>query len=238
MKIAISGLNHEEHQKLIKEVQKVWPLYVSPVKSIFDNEEEEQEDDDKFKELVKDMNLNEYELANFRGWYLLQTQYEKYKDQKYIIYNGSPVDMLCDTLYLADMGLISDVYMEKVVYWHKRYMIPGNLDVVYWMPNKEGTENLEEDDKKVESIYNNIFNNYQTKFDTSPLFNQTRCTAFLRFETVEYISEMRDLIDPRGNLYDESVSNVDEEELKKRLSRYPDLYQIYINAQNEQVIKH
>lgn len=240
MKIAISGLNVEEQKKLIKRIQSVWPLYASPLKTIFDESEDdkEPEDDDKFKELVKEMNLNEHETNNFRGWYLLQSQFEKYKNQKYIVYNGSPVDLLCDALLLADNGLVSDEYMEKVIYYHKRYMQPNNLDVVWWMPNKGGTESIEDEiDKKIEQIYNNLFNNYQTKFDSSPLFNQTKCTAFIRFETTEYMTELQDLIDQSGNLYQEAITNIDEEELKARLSRYPDLYQIWIDAQNAKLVK-
>lgn len=237
MKIAISGLNPEEHKKLIKQIQTTWPLYASPIKSVFD-EEEEPEDDEKFKKLVEEMELNEDETVNFRGWYLLQQQYEKYKDQKYIIYNGSPVDLLCEALLLADEGLISDKYIEKVIYYNKKYLSPSNLDVVWWMPNQEGTEGIEDEvDKKLESIYNNIFNNFQTKFDSSPLFNHERCSAFLRFDSLEYMDEVRMLIDSKGNLYSDNISNVDEEELKKRLSKYPDLYQIYIDAQNQKVIK-
>lgn len=236
MKLAISGLNPEEHKKLIKSIQTNWPLYVSPIQNIF--EDIELEDEEKFTKLVEEMELNEDEAANFRGWYLLQQQYEKYKDQKYIIYNGSPVDLLCNALLLADAGLISNKYIEKIIYYHKKYLTPGNLDVVWWMPNPEGTEGLEdEDDKKFESIYNNLYNNYQTKFDTSPYFNNGRCTSYLRFDTLEYMDEVRMLIDSKGNLYSDNISNVDEEELKKRLSRYPDLYQVYINAQNEKVIK-
>lgn len=238
MKIALSGLNGDTHKEIIKDIQKTWPIYVSPVQSIFDEDEKEPENDVKFNELTKEMELNDEEKNNFRGWCLLRKQYDLYKDQKHIVYNGSPVDLLNHALLLADGGLLSEKYMEKVIYWHKRYMQPNNLDIVYWVPNKEGTEGLEDElDKKVESIYNNIFNNYQTKFDSSPLFNQTRCTAFTRFESTSYITELHDLLNRSGNLYDNSISNIDEEELKSRLSRYPDLYQIYINAQNEKIVK-
>lgn len=229
MKIAISGLNPDTHKELIKEVQKAWPLYVSPIQSIFD--EEETETDDKLKSLIEEMKLNEDEADNFKKWYLLQQQYEKYADQKYIIYNGSPVDLLCEALLLADAGLVSDEYIEKIIYYHKKYL--QKLDVVYWIPNVEGTEGLEDEvEKKLETIYNNLWNNYQTKFDSSPYFNQSRTAAYLRFETTEYLTEMRDLIDIKGNLYEDNVSNVSEEELKERLSKYPDLYQIYIEAKN------
>lgn len=233
MKIAISGLNADDQKELITKVQQAWPIYVSPAKSIF-YEEEGEEDGDKFKELVTQMNLNEDETNNFRGWYLLQQQYEKYKNQKYIIFNGSPVDLLVEATMLAEAGLVSDAYMDKIIYYHKRYMQPGFLDAVWWMPNKTGTKELEDIDAKLESIYNNLYNNYQENFDKSPYFNQTRCSAFIRFDSTDYIDEMRYLIDLKGNAYEPGISNVDESELKALLRHHPDLYKIYIDATNDQ----
>lgn len=233
MKLAISGLNSDKHKELIRNIQKTWPLYVSPVQSIFD--ETDKEDDEKFTSRVKEMGLNEDEINNYRGWYLLNEQYEKYKDQKYIIYNGSPVDLFCEALLLADCGLISNEYIEKVIYYHKKYL--QKLDVVWWMPNPEGTEGIkDETDKKMETIYNNIYNNYQTNFDKSPYFNQSHTSSFIRFDTLEYMDEVRLLLNSKGNLWDDNVTNVDEEELRKRLQRYPDLYEIYVNAKNNEIL--
>lgn len=237
MKIAISGLNPEEHKKLITQVQAAWPLYVNPVKTIFDEREETEEDDDDFKKLVDEMKLNEDETNNFRGWYLLQKQYEKYKNQKYIIYNGSPIDLLCEAVVFAAHGLISDEYMNKIIYYHKKYMSPKNLDIVWWMPNKTGTDELEEHDAMLESVYNNLWDNYQTNFDKSPYFNHERCSAYSRFDTLDYLDEMRYLIDLKGNAYAPGISNVDEEELKAALRNHPDLYQIYIDAKNAQKLE-
>lgn len=88
MKIALSGLHPNRQEKLITEVQKLWPKYVSPTKSIFDDEIEV---DTKKAKIYK--KLNDSEKDNFSRWYLLNEQYEKYKDQKYIIYKGSPIDL-------------------------------------------------------------------------------------------------------------------------------------------------
>lgn len=236
MKIAISGLNPDAHKELIKEVQKAWPIYATPAKSIFDDDDGEN-DSDEFKKLVDEFKFNEDETDNFRGWYLLQQQYEKYKDQKYIVYNGSPVDLLCNATLLAQAGLVSDAYMEKIIYYHKKYMQPGSLEAVWWMPNQTGTEELDEIDKQTEIIYNNLYNNYQTSFDKSPYFNQSRCSAFIRFDSKDYLDEMRYLIDLKGNPYPPGISNVDEDQLKAVLRHHPDLYQIYIDAQNARKLR-
>ena len=44
MRIALSGLNPEVHKDLIKQVQGLWPRYVSPIQIIFDEEDKEKEE--------------------------------------------------------------------------------------------------------------------------------------------------------------------------------------------------
>lgn len=229
MKIAISGLNPEIHKDIIKDVQGLWPMYVSPIQTIFDEEVDteklEEESNDTVKKVLAD--LNEFEKDNFLGWYLLYSQYEKYDKQKYIIYNGSPIDLFVSAMMMRGYEQVSDEYIEKVIRYLKKYL--KKLDVVYWVPNEKGTEELDEVDGAMETLYNGIYNQYHNNFHTSPYFDHDYCPAFIRFDTTEYLEEMKYIIDHNGDLEGSSqrMDLVDETMVKEKMAKFnPELLKV------------
>lgn len=196
MKIALSGLNPDKSKKLIIEVQKLWPNYVSPTKSIFDEEIEFPSDKSNYHIY---QSLNEVEKDNFARWQLLHDQYEKYKNQKHIIYNGSPIDLLVAGMVLRANEEMSSDYIAKTIGYFKSYM--KKLDLIYWMPNENGLDGLDEVDTDAERVYNGIYDQYRNHFDKSIYFDANNCSAFVRFNTTNYIEEMKLLLDHNGNLF-------------------------------------
>ena len=213
MRIALSGLNPEVHKDLIKQVQGLWPRYVSPIQIIFDEEDKEKEEPNETVKKILD-ELNEFERDNFLSWNLLYSQYEKYSNQKYIIYNGSPIDLFVSAMVMRTYDKVSDEYIEKVIYYNKKYL--RKLDIVYWLPNKEGEEGLDEIDVVTEKLYNGIYNQYHEHFNTSPYFDHDYCPAFIRFDTTNYLEEMKYVIDHNGDLEGSKSTRTLEEEVKTK----------------------
>lgn len=226
MKIALSGLNPDVHKNLIKEVQALWPKYVSPIQTIFDEDSDNKKLEEEANETVKKVlsDLNEFEKDNFLGWNLLYNQFEKYSKQNYIIYNGSPIDLFVMAMTMKSYEQVSDEYIEKVIYYLKKYL--KKLDVVYWIPNEKGTEELEDVDLVMEKLYNGIYNQYHENFHKSPYFDHDWCPAFIRFDTTDYIEEMKYIIDHNGDLEGEKPTRTleDEVETKEKFAKFsPDL---------------
>lgn len=222
MRIALSGLNPDVHKDIIKQVQGLWPKYVSPIKTIFDDDIDNQKLEDDANESVKKVlaDLNEFEKDNFLGWNLLYQQFDKYSKQKHIIYNGSPIDLFAMAMVMRGYEQVSDEYIEKVIYYLKKYL--RKLDVVYWVPNDSGTEKLEDVDLALEKLYNGIYNQYHNNFQTSPYFDHEYCPAIIRFDTKDYLEEMKYIIDHNGNLEGvEPTRNFDDEvKTKERLAKF------------------
>lgn len=239
MKIALSGLNPEKHKEIIKQVQGLWPRYVSPIQTIFDEDADmkkmEEEANDTVKKVLED--LNEFEKDNFLGWNLLYSQFEKYREQNYIIYNGSPIDLFVSAMLMRCYGKVSDEYIEKVIYYLKKYL--KKLDVVYWVPNETGLEELDEVDEAMEKLYNGLYNQYHNNFHTSPYFDHEYCPAIIRFDTTDYLEEMKYIMDHNGDLEGTAQSRdlEDEVKVKDKLAKFnPELLEV-INA-GEEARKH
>ena len=225
MKIALSGLNPDAHKDLIKQVQGLWPRYVSPTKTIFDENEGQEELNDTVKKVLED--LNEFEKDNLLGWNLLYSQFDKYSNQKYIIYNGSPIDLFVSAMVMRSYGKVSDDYIEKVIYYMKKYL--RKLDIVYWIPNLNGLRELDEVDTATEKLYNGIYNQYHNNFQTSPYFDHEYCPAFIRFDSLNYLEEMKYVLNHNGDLEGAEQSRTLEEEVKvkDKLAKFnPELLEV------------
>lgn len=206
MRIALSGVKPSVHKEIIKNVQSLWPTYVSPVQTIFDEDTDNQKLEESANQSVKDVlaDLNVFEKDNFLAWNLLYSQYEKYNTQKHIIYNGSPIDLFVFAMAMKALDKVGDEYIEKCIYYLKKYL--RKLDVVYWVPNVSGFEDLDEFDLILEKLYNGIYNNYHDNFSSSPYFDQEYCPAFIRFDSTDYIEEMKLILDRKGDLEGDNVS--------------------------------
>lgn len=131
MKIAICGSNDENRLHLIKSFISKWPMYATPAENIFDDIQWPSESTKDLEELKS--KLNDVEKILFAKMLLLETQYEKYNDNRYIIYNGSSIDILINALALCEEGIVSEDFVERVIYHNKKLL--RKLDVIYYQPN-------------------------------------------------------------------------------------------------------
>lgn len=223
MKIAISGSNDEKRTQLIKSFISQWPMYATPAENIFD----ETINIDMSDELKKSMeSMNDLEKTLFSKIILLEKQLETYKDVGHIIYNGSSADIIVNSLILCENGLVSEDFVEKIIYHNKKIL--RLLDVVYFLPNDNINEDSKEEEKLLETVYWNFYDNYQLEFDSSPFFDHKNCASILLLESSSPINEIKMLLDKNGNLDNTSQGGsdgdlIDNEKLKKALRANPQL---------------
>lgn len=222
MKIAITSSNDKERENLIKKFISNWNMYATPAENIF--QETKWPEDADIKELndLKDK-FNDVEKELYSKLFLLIKQYDDYKDVKHIIFNGSPSDILVHSLILCEQGVVKPEFVEKVIIIHKKLL--QKLDVIYWIPNNEVTNESSEDIKHLENVYINLYDNYQTEFNESPFFDHKDCCSYLLLDTDNQIAEIKLLIDKNGNLgtteHGDELMNL--ESIKKALGNDPQL---------------
>lgn len=156
MKIAICGSNDENRLHLIKSFISKWPMYATPAENIFEDTKWPDESTKDLEDLKNE--LNEVEQLLFAKMILIDKQYENYKENGYIIYNGCGIDILVNSLILCEQGFVSEDFVEKIIYHNKKLL--RKLDVVYYLPDNTISEESEEDKKILESVYWNFYDNY------------------------------------------------------------------------------
>lgn len=230
MKIAICGKNSKSREDLIKQFISQWTMYASPAENIFNLERPWPEKTPPALDDIKDK-LNDAEKYMFNKMLLLEEQQEKYKDEGYIIYNGYGNDIVVNCLILCEEGYLSDEFVEKIIYHNKKLM--RGIDIIYWVPDDEINENSPEDDKKLESVYWNLYDNYQTDFANSPFFDQTNCPSIMMIDNKNPLAEIRMLLDSNGNLEGTSHGGdelIDTDKLKRVLKGNPKLLEAALES--------
>lgn len=231
MKIAISSSNDANRSNLIKSFISQWQMYATPSDNIFNSKLKEEDMPEALIESYNEMNDLEREL--FGKMIFLENQLERYKDNGYLIFNGSGIDILIHSLILCENGHVSEDFVEKIIYHNKKML--RLLDVVYFMPDNEVTEESEDEKKILESVYWNFYDNYQTEFDNSPFFDQKNCASILLLESASPINEIKMLLDKNGNLESTSQGGldgelIDNEKLKRVLKHNPKLLEAALES--------
>lgn len=231
MKIAFCGSDDENRKSIIKSFTFQWPMYATPANNIFDDvswPEDAHEDLNESKS-----KLNDIEQSLFTKLIFFEKQLEKYKDVGHIVYNGCAIDILVNSLLLCEEGLVSEEFVEKVIYHNKKIL--RELDVVYFVPNRTLTEESLHDDLCLEGVYWNFYENFQTEFDTSPFFDHQNCASILLLETDSPINEIKMLLDKNGNLEGTSQGGtdgdlIDTNKLQRALKGNPQLLEAVIES--------
>lgn len=205
MRILITGSNPERRADIVSSILNTWPMYSSPAKTI--EEEIPWPEDSKSLEEIKE-NFNETEQELFAKLALIWSQQDEYKNENFIVYNGGSVDILINAVFLCEVGLVTPAFVEKVIYHHKRLL--HNIDIVYWVKGyDEKLEEIEdEDDRKIEMIYGNLYQNYITNFNESIFFDPKDSPPYVLLETDNPIGEIKDIMGPDGNLIDDKNNDL------------------------------
>lgn len=224
MKIALCGSNDTARADLVKAFISQWPMYATPIETIFDDIKWPENLGESLNDLKE--KLNDVEQILFAKMLLLEKQYEQFATQGHIIYNGSGIDILINSLILCENGYVTEDFVERIIYHNKKLL--RKIDVVYYIPNDNINEESSEAEKMLEMVYWNFYDNYQTDFKNSPFFDHDNCPSILILESKSPINEIKMLLDTNGNLEGTSSGGadgelLDMEKMKKVLRGNPQL---------------
>lgn len=202
MKIAIVSANDTKRKELVDKVVVGWNGTIpTPALSI---SSELSDDDVKIPSSIDLSKWNETEQYLYKRLFLLQQQAETYKDEKNLIYNGCTIDILANALLLSELGEVSPEFVEKIIYWNK--IVMKHLDLIYILPAhveaEEGKELSDEEleTNRIDNIIYNLFTEYTDNLEKSQIFPPQDCPGIAVLETDDHITEMRLVIDAKGNL--------------------------------------
>lgn len=229
MKIALCGNHYESRVELIKSFISQWPMYATPAEDINGDISWPENCPSAINDLKE--TFNEIEQTLFAKLLLIEKQYEDYKEIGHIIYNGCGIDILVNSLLLCERGYVSEEFVEKVIYHNKKLL--RMMDVIYYIPDNTISEDSEDFEKTLESVYWNFYDNYQTDFDNSPFFDQKNCPSILLLESKSPINEIKMLLDKDGNLDGTTPGGddiVDTKLLSKALKSNPRLLEAALES--------
>lgn len=194
MKIAIIGQDVDSKKKIIEKFLQLIGNYGTVKESIHDNEIEVKDD------LKLNEEWNEVEVELYQRMSVVTDQMDKYADKTNIVYCGHSLDILAETMALYAMEEVSDDFVEKMIYWNRKLM--QKLDLIYWLASPDKILELKEDEEveyekyfehQMEVVYNNIWNDYTTRFEVSEILPRD-CPGMAFFESDTPASEMFEIV--------------------------------------------
>lgn len=215
MKIAIIGQNVDGKKKIIEKFLQLIGNYGTVKESIHDDEIEVKDD------LKLDENWNEVETELYQRMSLVTDQMDKYADKTNVVYNGHSLDILAETMTLYGMEEVSEEFVEKMIYWNRKLM--QKLDLIYWLASPEKVIEIKDDeeveyekfyDHQLEVVYNNIWNDYTTRFDVSEILPRD-CPGMAFFETDAPAAEMFEIVHDIDTVDDKTARMDDMAKLDK-----------------------
>jgi hypothetical protein len=179
--------------------------YGTVKESIHDNEFEVKDD------LKLNEEWNEVEIELYQRMSVVTDQMDKYADKTNIVYCGHSLDILAETMALYAMEEVSDDFVEKMIYWNRKLM--QKLDLIYWLASPDKILELKEDEEveyekyfehQMEVVYNNIWNDYTTRFEVSEILPRD-CPGMAFFESDSPASEMFEIVHDLDNVDDKTA---------------------------------
>jgi hypothetical protein len=205
MKIAIIGQDVDSKKKIIEKFLQLIGNYGTVKESIHDNEFEVKDD------LKLNEEWNEVEVELYQRMSVVTDQMDKYADKTNIVYCGHSLDILAETMALYAMEEVSDEFVEKMIYWNRKLM--QKLDLIYWLASPDKILELKDDEEveyekyfehQMEVVYNNIWNDYTTRFEVSEILPRD-CPGMAFFESDSPASEMFEIVHDLDNVDDKTA---------------------------------
>lgn len=199
MRIAFSGSSGVGKTTLIKEFITNFNMYKLLAKSYRDDFT-----DDELKELKETKKTNndiQKKILNN-----MIEQLKKYKDEKYIVYDRCPLDVLAYTTIAYENEWVDDeCYAEIIKQVHDSLHL---LDIIFVLPYKDyGTEkgkNAEINKKyniAVDGIFKGILHQYYTNIDSDIFFPATDCPGIIELEPNNKLLQIKTILNKDGDLY-------------------------------------
>ena len=194
MKIAIIGQDVDSKKKIIEKFLQLIGNYGTVKESIHDDKFDVKDD------LKLSEEWNEVEIELYQRMSVVTDQMDKYADKTNIVYCGHSLDILAETMALYAMEEVSDDFVEKMIYWNRKLM--QKLELIYWLASPDKILELKEDEEveyekyfehQLEVVYNNIWNDYTTRFEVSEILPRD-CPGMAFFESDTPAAEMFEIV--------------------------------------------
>lgn len=194
MKIAIIGQDVDSKKKIIEKFLQLIGNYGTVKESVHDDEFEVKDD------LKLNDEWNEVETELYQRMSVVTDQMDKYADKTNIVYCGHSLDILAETMALYAMEEVGADFVEKMIYWNRKLM--QKLDLIYWLASPDKILELKDDEEveyekyfehQLEVIYNNIWNDYTTRFEVSEILPRD-CPGMAFFESDTPAAEMFEIV--------------------------------------------
>lgn len=215
MKIAIIGQNVDGKKKIIEKFLQLIGNYGTVKESIHDEQIEVKDD------LKLNDEWNEVEKELYQRMSLVTDQMDKYADKTNVVFNGHSLDILAETMTLYGMEEVSEEFVEKIIYWNRKLM--QKLDLIYWLASPEKVIEIKDDEEveyekfyehQLEVVYNNIWNDYTTRFEVSEILPRD-CPGIAFFETDTPAAEMFEIVHDLDTVDDKTARMDDMAKLDK-----------------------
>ena len=182
MKIAVSGTSCSGKSTLIREFINTFKMYKTPAET--------------YRNKLKAEKMNHSsktceETQKFILDYMID-QLTELKDEKYIIYDRCPLDVLVYTVLAAEANQVSEEFLVETIQRVRDSL--SLLDVIFICPFDDkikvidnGTRDTDINYiKKVDSVFQNLMQQYYTDFEADVFFPVKDCPG---------------IINPNGDLY-------------------------------------
>lgn len=205
MKIAIIGQDVDSKKKIIEKFLQLIGNYGTVKESIHDDEFDVKDD------LKLNEEWNEVEVELYQRMSVVTDQMDKYADKTNIVYCGHSLDILAETMALYAMEEVGDDFVEKMIYWNRKLM--QKLDLIYWLASPDKILELKDDEEveyekyfehQMEVVYNNIWNDYTTRFEVSEILPRD-CPGMAFFESDTPAAEMFEIVHDLDNVDDKTA---------------------------------
>lgn len=199
MRIAVVSTQNNGKTTLVNAFKKYWPMYKSPDKT--------------YRDLIKEKNLNlntegDVESQRIIRDSLCDTAINN-ASEKYCIHDRCILDNLVYSLYLFEKDKIKDSDFVADSFHICRETLKM-FDIIFWLPlnpNIKFDDTVKEDRSKdpeyreeIDAVFASVFENYQKSLGLVFPFENSPCMIALEGDLNEKIEEIRNYLDPAGDL--------------------------------------
>ena len=198
MKIAVSGTSCSGKSTLIREFINTFKMYKTPAKTYRDRLKAEK---------INHSSKTCEETQKFILDYMID-QLTELKDEKYIIYDRCPLDVLVYTVLAAEANQVSEEFLVETIQRVRDSL--SLLDVIFICPFDDkikiidnGTRDTDINYiKKVDPVFQNLMQQYYTDFEADVFFPVKDCPGIINLENLNNrLGDIKIIINPNGDLY-------------------------------------
>lgn len=198
MRISISGPQNSGKTSLLRQFINTFKMYKTPAET--------------YRDKLKAEGMNHSsktceETQRFILDYMIN-QLTELKDEKYIIYDRCPLDVLVYTVLAAEANQVSEEFLVETIQKVRDSL--SLLDVIFICPFDDKIKVVDDGTrdtdinyiKKVNDVFQNLMQQYYTDFEADVFFPVKDCPGIINLENLNNrLGDIKIIINPDGDLY-------------------------------------